>query len=165
MKTKWSKNLTISADQHVDLQTLYSYISKQGLKFSKRRATVIEYFINADRHFTVEQLYLELKKQYPGLGYSTVYRTLKLLVDSGVATIHHFGEEDARFELVHQEEHHDHFVCRQCGRIVEFHHKGIESLQLDVAQTYGFTVDDHELQLFGLCQHCTTKRKKKSSHR
>jgi len=163
MRTKWSKTITVRADKHVDLQTFYRYINEQGLKFSKRRAAVIEYFVNADRHFTVEQLHIELRKKYPGLGYSTVYRTLKLLVDSGVATVHHFGEEDARFELVHKEEHHDHFVCRQCGRIVEFHHRGIERLQHKVARSLGFTVDEHELQLFGLCGACQETKTKSGS--
>ena len=154
MKTKWSKHLTITPERRVDVQVLFAYLKEQGHKFSKKRAAVIEYFVNTDRHFTVEQLYLELKKKYTGLGYSTVYRTLKLLVDSGVATVHHFGEEDARFELVHKEDHHDHFVCKQCGKIVEFCSGNIERLQLEVARRYGFTVEDHELQLFGLCKTC-----------
>lgn len=128
-------------------------MSARGLKFSKKRAAVIEYFVNMDRHFTIEQLYLEMKKKYR-IGYSTVYRTLKLLVDSGVAAVHHFGTENTRFELVHKEKHHDHFVCRQCGKIIEFHHNGIEHLQQEVAAIHGFTVDDHELQFFGLCKTC-----------
>lgn len=135
-------------------------MSARNLKFSKKRAAVIEYFVNADRHFTVEQLYLELRKKHR-LGYSTVYRTLKLLVDCGVATVHHFGQEETRFELVHKEEHHDHFVCRACGRIVEFHHDGVERLEHEVASAYGFMVDEHELQLFGLCRECLARKRKK----
>ncbi|MBN2621632.1 transcriptional repressor [candidate division WOR-3 bacterium] len=163
MKTKWSQHLAVRPEQKAYIQTLFSYMNARGLKFSKQRAAVIEYFVKADRHFTVEQLYLELKKKYH-LGYSTVYRTLKLLVDSGVATVHHFGVENTRFELIHQEGHHDHFVCRQCGKIIEFHHDGIERLQQKVAKTRGFIVDDHELQLFGLCKTCRSAQKKKGSH-
>jgi Fur family ferric uptake transcriptional regulator len=161
MKTKWSRHLTIKPERRVDVQVLFSYLKEQGFKFSKKRAAVIEYFVNADRHFTVEQLYLELKKKYEGLGYSTVYRTLKLLVDSGVATVHHFGETDARFELVHQQDHHDHFMCKYCGTIIEFHSTSIERLQLEVARQFGFTVVDHELQLFGVCKSCRHKQAKR----
>ena len=145
----------------VSLKKFYRCISQRRLKSSKRRTAIIEYFINADRHFTVEQLYNEIKKMNPKIGYSTVYRTLKLLVDCGMANIHHFGEEYTKFELTHKEQHHDHLVCNKCARIIEFTHMGIEEFQKSVAKKHNFIVSSHELQIFGLCDKCRKKVAKK----
>jgi Fur family ferric uptake transcriptional regulator len=83
------------------------------------------------------------------------------LVDCGIARVHHFGEENMKFELIHKEEHHDHLVCENCGRIIEFVHKGIEKFQKDIAKRHNFQVNSHELQLFGVCDRCRKKPKEK----
>ena len=149
-----SKRLKISSKNRNSLEKLLKCQVKKGLKFSKKRAAIIEHFIKADRHYTVEQLYNEIKEVVPNIGYSTIYRTLKLLVDCGMARIHHFGETDARFELVHKEQHHDHLVCEKCGRIIEFTNNGIEKLQNAVAKKHNFLVKNRELQIFGVCKRC-----------
>ena len=145
----------------VELQKFYKCQTQKGLKYSSKRTKIIEYFIKADRHFTVEQLYDEIKKIDPKIGYSTVYRTLKLLVGCGLANIHRFGEEEAKFELIHKQQHHDHLVCTRCGRIIEFKHDGIEKFQKDVARRHNFLVNNHELQIFGLCEDCQKQEVRK----
>jgi len=145
------------------LEEFNSCVSKKGLKFSKKRELIVDYFIKAKRHFTVEQLYDEIKRIYPGISYTTIYRTLKLLVDCGIASIHHFGEDETRFELRDREQHHDHLICKKCGRIIEFTHQGIEKFQTDVAKKYGFLPQNHTLQIYGLCKICR-KHKKVKQH-
>jgi Fur family ferric uptake transcriptional regulator len=158
---KYAKSKSNSAA----LDRFYRCRTKQGLKFSSKRIAIIEYFINADRHFTVEQLYNEIKKIHPKIGYSTVYRTLKLLTKCGMANVHHFGETDAKFEVVHKKQHHDHLVCQTCGRIIEFTHTGIEEFQKEVARKHNFLVHNHELQIYGVCDRCQKKlsRKKRAT--
>lgn len=140
---------------------LNSYLSHRGMKHSKRREIIIDYFIRSDRHYTVEQLYAELKRRHHAIGYSTVYRTLKIMAECGIATAHRFGRADTRYEPVQRKKHHDHLVCQGCGKIIEFSHDGIEQYQKDVAKRHKFSVCDHELQIFGLCQICHSKQQKK----
>jgi Fur family ferric uptake transcriptional regulator len=144
-----------------EFREFYKCELRRGMKSSDKRALIVRYFIKEDRHFTVEQLYDAIKKINPRISYSTVYRTLKVLVDCGLAAVHHFGKDEASFEPIHKEEHHDHLVCIKCGRIIEFTHEGIEKFQRDVAKRHKFLVSSHELQIFGLCKSCQQKRRKK----
>jgi Fur family ferric uptake transcriptional regulator len=132
---------------------------KHGLKSSDKRSFIVNYFIEEDRHYTVEELYDEIRKIKPEIGYSTVYRALKLLVRCGLASECAFDEAAVRYEPAHQAQHHDHLVCRVCGRIIEFENDKIEKLQADVAKKYGFRVSAHRLQLYGECRKCRKRRK------
>jgi Fur family ferric uptake transcriptional regulator len=133
--------------------------TKHGLKSSDKRSFIVNYFIEADRHYTVEELYDEIRRVKPEIGYSTVYRALKLLVCCGLANECSFDETAVRYEPAHQSQHHDHLVCRVCGRIIEFENDKIEKLQKDVARKYGFRVSAHRLQLYGECRRCRKRRK------
>lgn len=164
MKVKIKKTRRTEKGEHTgtahELAALRQCQLQRGLKYSKKREAVAAYFLDADRHFTVEQLYREVKKVKPKIGYSTVYRTLKLLADCGIAAVHHFEKDEARFEPTHKEQHHDHLVCEQCGRIVEFTHPGIEQFQQEVAKRHQFVVRNHELQIYGVCKECQRKKKR-----
>ncbi len=131
--------------------------SKRGLKTSQKRSFIIDYFLKKDRHFSVEELYNEIKKTKSGISYSTVYRTLKLLAECGLASECNFGDGISRFEPVHEAKHHDHLICRKCGRIFEFENTDIERLQKGVAKKYQFKVVFHKLELYGLCSKCQKK--------
>jgi Fur family ferric uptake transcriptional regulator len=128
--------------------------SRRGLKSSDKRSFIVNYFIEANRHFSVEELYDEIRLVKPEISYSTVYRALKLLVSCGLATECTFEDSIVRFEPTHQSEHHDHLVCRVCGKIIEFENDKIEKLQKEVARKYGFHVTAHRLQLYGECRKC-----------
>jgi len=141
------------------IEKFIAHKSKHGLKKSDKRSFIVNYFIEADRHYTVEELYDEIKKMKPQIGYSTVYRALKLLVSCGLATECTFDESAVRYEPTHQAQHHDHLICRVCGKIIEFENDKIEKLQKDVARKYGFHVSAHKLQLYGECSKCRKSRK------
>jgi len=118
---------------------------------------VVRYFLQQDRHYSVEGLYREIAKIAPAASYSTVYRTLRLLAECNMATVQRFKGKEVRYEPVHRKKHHDHFVCTQCGRIFEFSHRGIEESQREIAQQHGFQVKYHELTLYGVCGKCRKK--------
>jgi len=90
----------------------------------------------------------------PRVGYATVYRTMKLLKECGLAAERHFADGQARFENLEAERHHDHIICERCGRIVEFVHPQIEQLQEKVAQRFGFVATMHKMEIYGICQEC-----------
>jgi len=131
--------------------------AQRGLKTSQKRSFIIDYFLQKDRHFSVEDLYDEIKKLKSNISYSTVYRTLRLLAACGLASECNFGDGISRFEPVHDEGHHDHLICRKCGAIFEFENTDIEKLQKEVAKKYQFKVVFHKLELYGLCNKCQKK--------
>ncbi len=132
-----------------------SFIEQKGLKSTRQRDIILEAFLASDQHLSIEELYLKLRAKHPSIGYATVYRTLKLFAESGIAREIHFGDGQARFELCAEGEHHDHLVCTKCGRIQEFEDDRIETLQAEVAANYGFKIENHKLELYGLCANCS----------
>jgi Fur family ferric uptake transcriptional regulator len=136
------------------LSFLTHYLKKEGKKNSGKRNLIINSFLTDDRHYSVEELYQKVKRQNPKISLSTVYRTLKLLANCGLAHERRFDERNIRFEPVHQEEHHDHLVCLKCGRIFEFTNQKIEKLQDEVAKRYKFNVIRHKLEIYGYCPRC-----------
>jgi Fur family ferric uptake transcriptional regulator len=145
--------------QSSTIEKLSEHKSRFGLKSSNKRTFIVDYFLKADRHFTVEELYDEIKQKHRGISYSTVYRALRLLADCGLASECTFGNSVLRFEPIHQSEHHGHLICRRCGKIIEFGNDKIERLQKDVARKYGFHVSAHKLELYGICRKCRKMQK------
>ena len=83
-----------------------------------------------------------------------MYRTLALLTESGLAAELDFGDGQKRYERNYEQGHHDHMICTQCGKSIEFHNYLIEKLQEDVAREHGFEMTTHKLDMFGICQDC-----------
>lgn len=133
-------------------------LKKKGLKYTKQREVLLEMLYNNSSHYTPENLYLDVKKKFPTLnvGIATVYRTLNLLEESGMATSISFGIQGKKFELANKP-HHDHLICKNCGTIIEFEDKTIEKRQFMIAKEHGFTLTGHIMQLYGVCKNCSLK--------
>ncbi len=132
-----------------------AYLAKKGLKTTRQREIILDEFLRSPSHLSTEELYLRLRKKHPSIGYATVYRTLKLFAESGIAEERHFGDGQTRYESSTSEEHHDHLVCTGCGAIFEFEDPRIEQLQDEVARKHGFKIARHRLELYGLCSKCS----------
>lgn len=139
--------------------TLIEYLKRNNLKWSKQRDYLLDIFFNSNGHVTANELYKAAQERYPQIGYATVYRTLKLLEESGFATASRFGHKSSRFEMSRADEHHDHLVCIKCGSIIEFQSDQIEQIQETVARKKGFTITHHKLVLYGICKTCTSSKK------
>lgn len=135
---------------------LNRYISAKGLKSTRQRDAVAEVFFNTSGHISAEKLYILVSKDHPGIGLTTVYRTLKLLTEAGLAKERRFAEPQGVYEKEDSDKHHDHLICTRCGDIIEFKEPQIERMQEDVASRYGFIVLDHKMELYGLCKSCST---------
>ncbi len=140
------------------VEQLSSYLSGQGLRSTTQRDKILSVFVDAGQHLSAEELYLRIKEIHPGIGYATVYRTLKLLADAGLADERRFEDGFTRYEFKASGNHHDHLICTQCGTILEFENERIEALQQDVARRNKFMVQSHKLELYGLCARCQKKR-------
>lgn len=137
------------------LERFRAHLKGEGLKNTKQRQAIAEVFFVSDKHLTLNDLLERAQVEQPNLGYATVYRTMKLMVDCGVANEHKFAESDlALFEPNLADEHHDHLICVDCGRIVEFEDDVIEERQLAIAAREGFVVTAHRLELYGRCSDC-----------
>jgi len=131
-----------------------SYISQKGLKSTNQRDSIALVFFRISRHISLDELYKRVRKKHPGIGYATVYRTMRLLTDSGLAVTRQFGDGQTRYENLPEGGHHDHLICLKCSKIVEFQNQNIEDLQSKTAAEHGFTVISHKLELYGYCADC-----------
>lgn len=131
------------------------FMEEKGLKSTTQRDEIVNTFFKVKGHVSIEELHHTVQKKNPAIGHTTVYRTLKLLTESGLAHERQFGDRQARYEPVTTEEHHDHLICLRCGTILEFENKKIEKLQEDVAKEHGFEVKNHKMELYGYCKKCS----------
>ena len=130
------------------------YAEEKGLKTSAQRNLIVRTFLKSKGHLSVEDLHHLVQKTNPKIGYATVYRTLKLLTDCGLAARRNFDDGQARYEHLEPEEHHDHLICLECGDIIEFENKKIEALQEGVAASHNFKTVTHNLEIYGYCKKC-----------
>jgi Fur family ferric uptake transcriptional regulator len=136
----------------VEHRTLARYLEDHNLKHTKQREAILDVFLEATGHITSDDLYQRVRDNHPNIGYTTVYRTMKLLCDAGLASERHFDDGITRFEIAH--EHHDHLVCMRCGKIIEFECAMIENTQDEIAARYRFRVLRHRHELYGHCSSC-----------
>lgn len=135
-------------------ERLKSFLKEKGLKSTRQRDLIASEFLEMGEHVTAEELYREISKKYSDIGFTTVYRTLKLLNKSGLATERVFADNLTRYEPLSEEDHHDHLICMKCGSITEFQDLRIERLQERVADEFGFVAVSHKMELYGYCRKC-----------
>jgi Fur family ferric uptake transcriptional regulator len=135
---------------------LANYLTQHGLKRSAQREAILDAFLKAGHHVSVEDLLKIVRRREPEVGRTTIYRTLKLFQEAGLASELLLGGE-ARFEPLWNRCHHDHFVCVSCGEIFEFQSPEIERLQEEIARTLGFVIEGHRHNIYGRCGKCALK--------
>lgn len=131
-----------------------SEAKKRGVRWTSQRQVIVEQFLLAGEHMTAEQLHQRAREVDPAIGPATVYRTLNLLIECGVAQRGRFGGGSAVFEPSLNRAHHDHLICLACGLVVEFEDPAIERRQRLIARRHGFLLRHHRLEMFGLCPRC-----------
>jgi len=139
------------------LNRFKTLLKTNNLKYTTQREAILKTLYDHPDHFTPENLYILVKKNYPELntGITTVYRTLNLLEENNIATSISFGSAGKKFELGNKP-HHDHLICEKCGDIVEFENQEIEKLQEKIAKMHDFKLTNHLMQLYGICKKCQT---------
>jgi Fur family ferric uptake transcriptional regulator len=136
-------------------ERLDSYMAKKKLRSTAQRRLIVDTFFGGMPHVTIEDLLAEVRTHDRGIGYATVYRTLKLLAECGVASERRFGDGLSRYELADDgDEHHDHLICTSCGDITEFEDPRIEKLQDAIAAKHGFELTSHKHEMYGTCAKC-----------
>ena len=130
---------------------LDAYMRTRGLKHTRQRDEILEAFFTAGGHVSIDELLARVQERLAGVGYATVYRTLKLFSEAGVAHERHFQDGQTRYEPVVEDEHHDHLICTLCGKIFEFEDPIIEKRQAEIAADHGLRLHTHRHEIYGTC--------------
>jgi Fur family ferric uptake transcriptional regulator len=135
-------------------ERLKTFLKTKGLKYTRQREIIVTAFLKTEGHVTAEELYRKVSRRNRNIGLTTVYRTLKLLADSGLATEQVFADHLTRYESLSEEEHHDHLICLKCGSITEFEDSKLENMQVKIADELGFEIVNHKMEFYGYCSNC-----------
>jgi Fur family ferric uptake transcriptional regulator len=144
---------------HVDREVtrFQEFLLPQGLKLTAERTALVREIFSIHYHFEADELLFKMKEKSVKISRATVYRTLELLVKSGMVRRVHLGEDHYHYEHVTGNSHHDHLICTTCGGVIEFHDEEIERLQLAICEKKKFTPTFHNLQILGVCDSCRRK--------
>ncbi|HEV2802684.1 MAG TPA: Fur family transcriptional regulator [Pyrinomonadaceae bacterium] len=135
-------------------EVFHRHIQRAGLKRTAQRDLILEVFLRTEEHLSSEDLYRLVQKEDPEIGQTTVYRTLKLLTEAGLAREVRFGDGRTRYEHNYKHPHHDHLICTDCGKTIEFYSEELEAIQESIAAKHGFESTHHTLRMFGTCSDC-----------
>ncbi len=135
------------------------FIEKKGLRHTPQREKILDIFLATEKHVSADDMHRILKRRSHNIGYTTVYRTMKLLAECGLCGEVDLGDGISRFEHKYGHNHHDHLICLRCGKATEVVKQEIEKVQDDLAKRHGFTPDKHKLEIFGICRRCSSGRR------
>jgi Fur family ferric uptake transcriptional regulator len=140
-----------------ELARFQDFLQQQGLKLTSERTALVREIFATHYHFEADELLFKMKEKNVKISRATVYRTLELLVKSGLVRRVHLGEDHYHYEHVSGNSHHDHLICTTCGGVIEFHDEELERLQLAICEKKKFTPTFHNLQILGVCDSCRRK--------
>jgi Fur family ferric uptake transcriptional regulator len=146
----------LGADQNI-LAAFRKRMKEAGLKSTRQRDAIASKFFELDKHISVDELLAEIRVESPHIGYATVYRTLKLLVQQGFANPRHFDDGHTRYDPQFAKDPHDHIICQRCRRIVEFESPEIVKLLNEQAAELGYTIWRRRIEIYGICRDCQGK--------
>jgi Fur family ferric uptake transcriptional regulator len=141
---------------------LHRHLKQVGLKQTAQRDTILRTFLETREHLSTDELHRLVKKKDPRIGITTVYRTLKLLAECGLASEVAFHDGIARYEHQYNRRSHHHMVCTECGSSVEFFSAEVERLEQEIGRKHHYVTTRHTFQVYGVCEDC---RKKNGSKR
>ncbi len=135
---------------------------KQGWRMTLPRQAIIDILNSNKKHLSAEDIYFILHKKYPGIGLTTVYRTLELLYQMGVVTKFDVGDKRARYELTENisKKHHHHLICTKCSAIIDYddflneERKLFKEMELELSKKHHFQIHSHQANFYGLCNQC-----------
>ena len=137
------------------IDELKKIVKQKGLKYTEQREIVLSVLLDAQDHLTAEEVYNEIKKEHTesNIGIATVYRALSFLEEVDLITSIAFGTDGKKYES-NAKSHHDHLICTNCGKIIEFIDDEIEKRQDKIAKKNKFKITSHSMQLYGTCETC-----------
>lgn len=142
-------------------QIFEDYIKARGLKATSQRNLILDAFLTTEEHLTAEDIHRIVNIKKSQVGFATVYRTMKLITDSGLASEVAFGDGISRFEHKYGHPHHHHLICTECGNVTEFSSRKMDAVEKHILQKYSFQAESHHFKIIGLCRTCRQMKKMK----
>lgn len=139
---------------HAVVEQVNRFLRRQGLRSTRARQTIVETLLDAEGHFTADELLDRIRAGDARVSRASVYRTLAILVEGGFVESREFERGQLRYEVMVGQHHHDHLICNGCGEIIEFECEEIEELQRGIARLHDYELEHHSLRLFGRCPAC-----------
>jgi len=164
-RSKQESGGTELAEEREEFSLFHDHIKRSGLKRTSQRDLILDVFLRTEGHVSGEDLYELVKRVDPTVGFTTVYRTLKLLQECGLARNVQSYDGRMLYEHDFKHEHHDHLICTSCGTLIEFFNETIENLQDQIADRHRFRPVTHSLRIFGICWDCQSKAAAEDSRR
>ncbi|MBN2288186.1 MAG: transcriptional repressor [Candidatus Glassbacteria bacterium] len=144
---------------HEDLNDRFlKFLRDNGYLVTRQRRRIAEVIFNSKGHLSVEDIQSLLRQRKISASIASIYRTLDVMIKSGLVVQHRFGKRFKRFEAVREDWHHDHLVCISCNKVLEFKNDTIEELQIQVAEQHDFMITNHKLDIYGFCSKCAKKK-------
>jgi Fur family ferric uptake transcriptional regulator len=140
-----------------EINRFQEFLQGQGLKMTSERTALLREIFSTHYHFEADELLFKMKEKSLKISRATVYRTLELLVKSGLVRRVHLGEDHYHYEHVTGDSHHDHLICTTCGNVIEFHDEILEKRQHEICEKKKFKPTFHNLQILGVCDACTRR--------
>ena len=131
-----------------------NYLRDHGLPVTAQRTAIADIMLRSERHLSADDVALELTRRESGIGLATVYRTIELLLKSGLLVERDFGEGFRRYEPARDVPHHEHLLCTVCGKVREFRDERLERMTTLVAESHGYARQRHRLVIYGVCDDC-----------
>ena len=136
------------------IEAFRAYLRDHNLPVTAQRLAIAEVVLTSDGHLSVDDIVQELASRGAAVGTATVYRTLEVMVRSGLVVERDFGEGFKRFEPARDVPHHEHLICTICGRVTEFRDERLERMTTLLADAHGFSRESHRLVIYGVCDRC-----------
>ncbi|AGK97274.1 Fur family transcriptional regulator [Clostridium pasteurianum] len=147
-----------------EIEKLKNNLKQKGYKLTPQRRAVLDIIIQSEgQHLTAEEIYELVKVDCPEIGLATVYRTVLLLEELGVISKLDLNDGCSRYELVHENENHQHhhLICTNCGKVIEVEGDLLDSLEHTIEEKYVFKIKNHSVKFYGLCSDCNKSSKLK----
>lgn len=141
----------------MDFNKFKEALKSHGIKITKERDEIINEILRVNRHFNPEDLFIQLKNGGSKVSRASVYRTIALLLKAGLIEKVEKFDDNSHYEITFGKKHHDHLICMNCGKIIEFYSAPLEVLQREICQKNQFTPIRHTLEIYGTCSECNKK--------
>jgi Fur family ferric uptake transcriptional regulator len=137
-------------------EILREFLKKGKNRITPERFEVMDYALDYEGHFGADDLYIIMKQKKSRVSRATVYNTLELLVQCELLSKRNFGDNMTRYESSFKKQSHDHLICMDCGRIVEFTNASLEKVPLELSKKLGFKFENYSFNIFARCKNIKT---------